>query len=93
VVKAFASYGITQEEICTYLKITKPTLHKHYRDEIDTARLAANANIARRLYQAAIEEGNVGAMIFWLKSRAKWSEKAETEHTGEVRIRIVRDEE
>lgn len=78
-VEAMISYGIPQEDIAAVLKIDKKTLRKHYRDEIDTATAKANSQVGQRLYQKALQ-GDVASMIFWLKTRAKWSETIKNEN-------------
>ena len=40
------------------------------------------ATITNALFNSA-KEGNLGAQIFYLKNRAGWKDKIETEHTGE----------
>ena len=80
-VEALTGFGIRQDEICKFLGITKPTLHKYFRKEIDTSVVKANAAVARSLHKQATE-GNVAAAIFWLKSRAGWREKHEVEVSG-----------
>lgn len=81
-VTALASFGVRQDEIATYLGIDAKTLRKHYRRELDTSKIKANAAMARRLYTAAIDEGSVPAMIFWLKAQAGWREKQELDVTS-----------
>lgn len=71
-VLALSSYGTPQEQIAAYIGIDKKTLEKWYRRELDTATTRANAAVARSLYQQAVNGGNVTAMIFWLKTRARW---------------------
>ena len=73
-VSALTSFGITQDEISTYLDIDLKTLRKHYRRELDTGTTRANAAMAKRLFDAGIKDGSVPAMIFWLKTRARWRE-------------------
>jgi hypothetical protein len=73
-VSALCSFGITQDEIATYLDIDIKTLCKHYRKELDTGAIKANAAMAKRLFDAGIKDGSVPAMIFWLKTRARWRE-------------------
>ena len=73
-VSALCSFGITQDEIATYLDIDIKTLCKHYRRELDTGAIKANAAMAKRLFDAGIKDGSVPAMIFWLKTRARWRE-------------------
>jgi hypothetical protein len=77
-VRALAAYGIPQDEIATVVGITKPTLEKHYRPELDRAEAEANAKVAESLFRKATGDGAqaVTAAIFWLKTRARWKEPA-----------------
>ena len=77
-VSALTSFGITQDEISTYLDIDLKTLRKHYRRELDTGTTRANAAMAKRLFDAGVKDGSVPAMIFWLKTRARWRETDES---------------
>lgn len=74
-VRTMTAFGINQNEICAVLNITAQTLHRHYRTEIDRAQGEANARVARALFDMATKKDNVAAAIFWLKCRAKWSER------------------
>ncbi len=65
------SCGVTNEEIAKKLGISSDTLTRHYRYELDIAQIDANEAIARSLYNKALA-GDVTAMIFWLKTRARW---------------------
>jgi predicted transcriptional regulator len=71
-VAALTSFGNTQEEIASYLGICVDTLAKHYRYELDTAVTKANAAVANKLYRKAVEQDDLSAQIFWLKTRARW---------------------
>lgn len=71
-VAALNSFGNTQEEIALYLGICVDTLAKYYRHELDTAVIRANANVARSLYNKAVNQDDLAAQIFWLKTRGKW---------------------
>lgn len=73
-VAALFSCGIRQDDIATYLEIDKKTLLKYYRRELDIAKTKRNMRMARRLFNAGIKEGNVTAMIFWMKAQAGWSD-------------------
>ena len=84
-VSALTSFGITQDEISTYLDIDLKTLRKHYRRELDTGATKANAAMAKRLFDAGIKDGSVPAMIFWLKTRARWRE-TDNNANGEVAV-------
>ncbi len=54
-------YGFRQEDICKLIinpetdkPITKPTLERHFRKEIDTGALLANALVAESLFNQAV---------------------------------------
>lgn len=78
-VGALTSFGNTQEEIALYLGICVDTLAKHYRHELDTAVIKANAMVARGLFNKAVQQDDLSAQIFWLKTRARWR-TADSEH-------------
>lgn len=69
----FVSFGVSEEEIARFFKIDPKTLRKYYREELDNAVLAANSKVANRLYNKAVNMDDTSAMIFWLKTRARWS--------------------
>lgn len=73
-VRMWAAVGTTQEVIASELKISVDTLAKYYRDELDEATNRGVANVASTLYAKAIA-GDVTSMIFYLKTRGRWSEK------------------
>lgn len=79
--KTLSGIGVPQDDICAILGITKPTLHKHYRKDLDLGMAEANAKVAEGLFRQATS-GNTGAAIFWMKARAGWREKQEIMHTG-----------
>lgn len=78
-VETLAAVGVRHEDIARIIKIDPTTLRIRYRDELDLGTAKANAQIAQRLYQRAVD-GDLGAMIFWLKARAGWREKHTVEH-------------
>jgi transposase len=71
-VSALTSFGNTQEEIATYLDIHVNTLIKYYRRELDTAVIKANAMVAKGLFNKAVQQDDLSAQVFWLKTRARW---------------------
>ena len=71
-VMALTSFGNTKEEVAAYLGICVDTLVKYYRHELDTAVIRANAQVARALYNKAVAQDDLGAQVFWLKTRARW---------------------
>ena len=80
-VRTLAAVGIRHEDIASKLEINTDTLTKHYRKDLDEGRIDANAAIGKTLYEQA-RNGNTGAAIFWLKTRAGWKETQVTEMTG-----------
>ena len=44
-VESASAFGITQAEIATQLKISEPTLRKHFRDELDGGAFKANMKV------------------------------------------------
>ena len=88
-----STVGTRHEDIATVLSISHDTLVKYYKEELDKGRIEANASVAETLFKQA-KEGNTTAMIFWLKSRAKWKETSQHEISGNpdgtpVEVKIV----
>jgi len=89
-VSALYSYGIPQEEISRFLNIDPKTLRLHYRDELDSAHVKANAKVGQFLFQnasgATLKDGAthsdcVRAAMFWAKTRMGWRETQSIDHT------------
>jgi hypothetical protein len=74
--------------VAEVLKLGVSTLKRHYRWELDTGRAYASRQIARSLYSAGMN-GNVNAMIFWLKTRAGWRESGGSEAEDEKPTKII----
>ena len=66
--------GLAHAEIADYLGIDIKVLRSSYEKELRTASIKANSVVAKSLFTAA-KEGNTQAQIFWLKTRAGWTEK------------------
>ncbi|MGJ0397425.1 MAG: hypothetical protein ACR65U_14480 [Methylocystis sp.] len=97
-IEAYAAYGISQEEMCTLVGVSLKTLHKHFRQELDTGMTKANAKVAESLFRQAVgapaqydSEGKllraeqapvVSAGIFWAKARMGWKETDVHEFQG-----------
>jgi hypothetical protein len=52
-VSALASFGVPQEDIASYIGISKPTLAKHYPDELAFSSIKANATVGKFLFNMA----------------------------------------
>lgn len=79
-VSLHATMGTDQETIADLLGIDPKTLRKYYRAELDQSLAKANATIGGVLFNKA-KAGDTAAMIFWMKTRARWSERTEIDHT------------
>jgi predicted transcriptional regulator len=86
--QTLSGLGVPQNDIAILIGISKPTLHKHYREDLDRGLAEANAKIAGSLFQQATG-GNVAAAIFWTKSRMGWREVNVTEISGTIGIKKV----
>ncbi len=82
--------GFRHAEIATFLGVSEKTLRKHYAAELRRATVTAVAKVAETLFQKAVN-GDVTAMIFWLKTRAGWSDKptADSGHDAPLPTRVV----
>jgi DNA-binding XRE family transcriptional regulator len=104
-VRTMSAFGIPQNDIAKYIGISKPTLHAHYRDELDRGMLEANMKIAQTLYSIATgtpgdpargipaKEPDKVSCMFWLKARAGWREKGYEDSDNQVVVNftIARD--
>ena len=83
-VRTMVGMGMTQDEICAVIGVSKPTLHKYYRADLDVGAAEANAAVAQSLFKQATnaEKPNVIAAIFWLKARAGWRDADPREGLG-----------
>jgi hypothetical protein len=90
-VGALVSFGNTQEQIAEHLGISVDTLAKYYREELDNSVVRANAKVAAKLFRKATEGDDLSAMIFWLKTRAKWRDKVEEGVTNKKLVEMLID--
>jgi hypothetical protein len=81
-VKKMTGYGIPQHEIAATLRITKPTLEKHCRAELDTGTADANTKVAASMFRMATKgpySVRFSAAKYWLACRAGWRETSVVE--------------
>ena len=80
-VLSMAACGFRHEDVARVLEISEPTLRKHFREELRQGAPTANRIIAQKLFEKA-KDGDIVAILFWLKCRAGWKETSVIE-TGE----------
>lgn len=91
-VRLHVAIGTTREVVAKVLGIDLKTLRKYYSEELALATAQANATIGGALFNKA-KGGDTTAMIFWLKTRARWREKEEVQETDTVaaHLRAIAD--
>jgi hypothetical protein len=80
-----AATGFPHEEIASCLGtegIDPKTMRKHFKVELATSRIKANAAVANRAYQMAVAGDPPAATFFYLKTQLGWRETTRVEHTG-----------
>src|SRR3954468_9719991 len=79
-VKALAGYGLPHKEIATVAGVgCVATLRKYFHEELTLGPLEAQSNVMRTLFRLASSGRNPAATMFWLKTRAGWSEQGKVE--------------
>lgn len=75
-VELLAGVGNSHDIIAKMLGISRPTLELHFAHELETGISVANSQVAANLFRQATKDDPkaVPAAIFWLKTRAGWSE-------------------
>lgn len=96
-VERMTAVGIPQESIGRMVRdgIDDKTLRKHFRHELDTALINANAQVSGSLFNKAVG-GDTSSMIWWEKTRQGRKEKSEVDHSGTITLierKIVRADE
>lgn len=76
-VSSLVAFGIPQNHIARMIGISDDTLRKYYDDELELGLSDANQKVANVLYSKAVDERDLSACIFWLKTRGRkmFSEK------------------
>lgn len=74
-VESLVAFGITQEQIARHLGISVDTLKKYYDDELANGLTNAINEVANVLYSKAVDDRDLAACTFFLKTRGRWREK------------------
>lgn len=89
-VEAWAAVGVNHIDICMLLQgsVAKPidpkTLRKHFRYELDTGAIRANAAVAGNVFRKATSDrrDSMAAAKLWLTTRAGWKATDALEVSG-----------
>tara|TARA_R110002050_G_scaffold134997_2_gene257594 strand:+ start:10081 stop:10506 length:426 start_codon:yes stop_codon:yes gene_type:complete len=75
-VMKLSGLGVTHDQICSVLTISKPTLYKYYQEELKLGKAEAHTKVAENLFRMATGDGKeaVACSIFYLKTQAHWKE-------------------
>lgn len=75
-VKMLSGMGVPDYDIAKVMQLSAPTLRKYFAHELEIGHIEANARVAQSLFKQATDatKPNVTAAIFWLKTRARWTE-------------------
>lgn len=88
-----AGLGLTQEEIALSLGISERTLYENkaksaeFAEAIKKGKAKTKRTVANRLFEK-VEDGDLGAIIWFEKTRLGYSDKMVNAHEGEVVIRV-----
>lgn len=98
-VRALVGYGFKQDQIIQLIinpttgnPISKQTLNRHFRREIDSGKVAASAQVAESLYKRAIDMHHpqgASCAMFWMKTQEGWVDKQEVEVTHGSGVLVV----
>jgi len=64
--------GCDPKPLAKRFGLTMAKFEQLYAEELEYGTLDATAAVSKALFEAATLEGNVQAMVFWLKARAGW---------------------
>jgi hypothetical protein len=93
-VKLLAGYGIPEARIVKVVRnphtrrpIQVPTLHKHFAEELESGAEEMNAVVCAML-STKIRQGNIVAIIWYMKNRMGWKDVVEQRSLGELDMAI-----
>ena len=94
-VELMCAVGIPHEGIALVIRdgIDDKTLRKHFRRELDTAKIKANAKVGGSIFKSAIA-GNMSAAALWAKTQMGWKEEpTDVNLKGEIQVikRVIVD--
>lgn len=97
-IEELAARGLNEEQIARALGVHWETLQdrkkrfSEFSDALKNGKAKGIAQITNRLFESA-EKGEAWAVCFYLKTVAGFHEKQTLNNTGEIRLRVVYDED
>lgn len=82
-VAGLSAFGIRNEGIATYLRVSEDTLHKCFRQELEQGYEKTEAALGAVLFIKALG-GNMSAMSLLLRCKMGWSESRGTDGAGNI---------
>ena len=84
-VRAAAGYGLDERKISRVVGITRKTLTKHFKEELEQGRDQADAKVVESLYQNCLN-GVAVSQIFWCCNRMpdQWRHVSHIQHSGTI---------
>lgn len=92
-----AMIGLTEAQIAASLGISTPTFERRKKDDeqflrtLKEGKAAGIGKVTNALFKGAVDGDKTAAQIFFLKNRAKWSDRQEVEHSGAVGLEVQLD--
>jgi transcriptional regulator with XRE-family HTH domain len=93
-IEELAAQGLSQAEICLVIGISEDTLSRRKADSaaiadaIKSGRAKAASEISDTLYRMA-KGGDLGAIVWYEKTRRGLTDKVQQEHSGGMTIKVV----
>ena len=81
-VEQASGLGLPHDQICALISISDETLRKYYGPELGMGKAKASAQIAKMLFNKAVQGGDTTAMIWWTKAQMRWAETQRHEQSG-----------
>ena len=74
--------GLPHDQIAALVGISDETLRKYYGPELAVGKAKASAQVAKTLFNKAVQGGDTTAMIWWTKAQMRWAETQRHENSG-----------
>jgi hypothetical protein len=93
-VERLAGLGLSHEQICTSMDISPATFYRRkqeserFESAIKRGKAASQTIVANKLFELS-RKGNLGAIIWWEKTRLGYSDSVKNEHSGSIGVFTV----